>query len=100
MKRISTIAARGREFYIVQNQQGFWGIESSKFSDGVLQEKINGLQGFLTNDASKTEQMVRQAIEVDALERSGWDRIDATIAVVRDGLTAEQAEIKKTSGRA
>lgn len=81
MTLVTRVISKGREFYILKNAQGFWGVESNKFSDGVLQEPISGLQGFLSQKVSETIKMVLQAIEVDHLETMGMDRFDAVLKV-------------------
>ena len=78
---VKTVAARGREFYVIENEHGFWGIESNKFKDGVLTEKITGLTGMLTKSVEQTTNLINQAIEVDFLEENGMNRMDAVLKV-------------------
>ena len=84
MQLVTTVYSRDREFYIIKDENGYWGIETNKFDEaGKLKEQVNGLNGCLCNKMSDTIERVLLGVEVDYLEAQGMDRVDACIKLMK-----------------
>lgn len=78
MKKVTTLIARNREFYIVKDENGYWGIESKYFVNGVLTKKFNGINGHLGKTVEETLKRTHDTIEIDYLvNECGMDLMDA-----------------------
>lgn len=94
MKLVTRVISRSREFYILKNEHGFWGIESSLFDDGRLTVQVNGLSGHLFPKVGDTIQSVLNRIEHEHLLASGVSQADAE-AIMFKKITGR--EMQKTS---
>jgi len=77
MKLITTIYKRDREFYILKDNNGFWGIESKHFENGKLTTRMNGLAGNLHKTREEIIKAVMDRIELDFLLASGMNAMEA-----------------------
>lgn len=87
-KKITTVASRGREFYVIYDSEGmnicgeqrhYWGIESNLFGeDGRLVREINAAEGHLSMTVKECVNSILQAIEIDYIrESTGCDIMEA-----------------------
>lgn len=81
MKLITTIYKRDREFYILKDNNGFWGIESKHFENGKLTIQMNGLAGNLHKTREETIKAVMNKIEYEHLVENGMDEMEALMRV-------------------
>ena len=81
MKLINTINYREREFYILKDSNGFWGIESKYFENGKLTVQMNGITGNLNKTQEQTEKSVKDHIEYEFLVENGMDKMEALMKV-------------------
>lgn len=80
LKKITTLNSRGREFYIVRDENNkIWGIESKYIgTDGHLTKEINGCEGHLSETVSECVKNVMETIEIDYIaETTGCTKIEA-----------------------
>lgn len=89
MKLVTTVISRGREFYIVKDEHGFWGIESKHFDNGRLTEKVTGLSGLLSQNVKSTIQNVLTRIEHEHLLAGGVSR-EAAEAITFERITGRK----------
>jgi len=82
MNKIDKITYMGREFQILEDEHGFWAIESKYIRNGKLTKAFNGISGLLSKTADEAKTRARQLIDVDALVESGMDRMTASIKVI------------------
>lgn len=80
IKKITTVYARGREFYIIHDSEGkdicgtikhYWGIESNNFdADGRLIKEINGIHGHLSESVAECVDKVMATIEIGYIQQT------------------------------
>ncbi len=81
MKLITTIHKRDREFYILKDNNGFWGIESKYFENGKLMVRMNGITGNHNKTREETIKAVMNQIEYEYLVENGMDKMEALMKV-------------------
>lgn len=79
IRKVTTYIRRNREFYIVKDENGYWGIESKWFDEnGMLTKVFNGINGHLTKSAEQTIKEVEKTIEIDYIaESTGCTKMEA-----------------------
>ena len=79
MKNITTLFARNRKFYIVQNEEGFYlGIEDKYVDEnGRLTKQLNGLQMKANKDLNWCIKGIKDHVEVEYLIEQGMDPMEA-----------------------
>ena len=84
MKKITTLQARDRKFYIVKNDQGYYLAIENKYIDenGKLNTNLNGLQMNASKDLNECLKRTKDQIEVDFLVSNGMDALKAIQLVV------------------
>lgn len=78
-KKVTTVNHRNREFYILQDEKGFWAIESKWFDkNGVLTKSFNGLTGMLNHVAGATIKACKELIDYEYyVNECGMEKLDA-----------------------
>lgn len=84
MKKITEVISRGRKFYIVKDERGYWGIEDKFFTNGILNKQINGLEGHLKETCSDCIKSVLYTIEVGYLVANGMDINEALVKALAE----------------
>ena len=79
-KKITTVYARGREFFVIYDKEGkdicgemkhYWGIESTNFnSEGRLVKEVNGCNGHLSGTVAECVDKVLTTIEIKYIQDS------------------------------
>lgn len=79
MKKITTLYVREREFYIVQNADGFYLAIEDKYVDGFgcLKQALNGLQMHASKKLENCIETTKLVVEVDYLVSKGMERNEA-----------------------
>lgn len=84
MEKITEIKDSGRTFYILQDHNGFWGIEDKFFQHGRLTQSFNGLTGNLSDRIEDTIQKVCLIIRRDYYLSMGFDILTAAMWAIED----------------
>lgn len=79
MTLIDSYTEMGRTFLILQNGQGFWGIEQKYICNGKLTKPFDGMSGHLTKRKEDTIHEVSIQIKADSLVAKGMDPLEATL---------------------
>ena len=88
MRFITWYISRGRRFAICKvagrgAEDGFWAFEDTDIDeDGKLRRQVNAIQGHHSPTMRETVERVSQQVKVDEMVATGWDRMEAAIAVV------------------
>ena len=84
MKQITTLFARDRKFYIVQNADGYYlAIEDIYVdADGKLNKQLNGITMKANKILAECLEEVRTQVEVDYLVANGMELMEAIKQVV------------------
>ena len=88
IKKITTVEARGRKFFIIFDTEGkdicgtekhYWGIESTNFDkDGRLVREIDGIHGNLSETVDERVKQVLATIEIAYVkETTGCTALEA-----------------------
>lgn len=78
-KKVKTVKHRNREFYILQNEKGYWAIESKWFDEnGVLTKSFNGLTGMLSPDRGGAIRNCMERIDYEYYRNEcGMEKLEA-----------------------
>lgn len=76
---ITTFIYRGREFYILRDDNGIWGIESKYFNEsGRLTITVNGLTGNLSKTIPECIRYIKSHVDIEYMvENEGLTLMDA-----------------------
>ena len=79
LRKITTVIARNREFYIVKDSENrYWGIEKKWFDqNGMLTKQFNGITGHMSKRVQDTINRTLDTIEIDYLKDQGMTNNEA-----------------------
>lgn len=85
MMLIEKYAYRGREFNIVKNENGYWGLDVNLFDEnGKLVKRVNGLEGHLNKNVEAVKSSLKMMLDIEYHKSLGLSINEAILAVMEE----------------